>query len=476
MGKLKGFLEYRRTTAPYRPVQERIKDYGDVATVLAPNVLTQQAARCMDCGVPFCHAMGCPLENLIPEWNDLFYHGMIEEAGARLALTNNFPEITGRVCPAPCEAACTLSINDAPVTIRQIEQAIAEALFSKGLVVPLPSHIKTGKRIAIVGAGPAGLAAAQELARRGHEVVVFEKMHQPGGLLRYGIPNFKLEKWVIDRRLEQLRAEKVRFETDVTVGDDISASFLRRSFDALLITCGAEMPRDLTVPGRDLAGICYAMDFLSASNRAIQGEPHAGDGDLNAAGKSVLVIGGGDTGADCVGTAIRQGAQRVIQIEIMPKPQEWHNPWNPDWPYWPRILRSSSSHEEGCLREWSVLTKGFEGNGGRVARVHAARVAWDEPEGRSYREIPGSDFTIDADFVILALGFTGIMQGRLINDLGLRLTAHATIAVDSNFQTSTPGVFAAGDAVLGPSLVVRAIHQGREAARHIHSTVLHTLP
>lgn len=471
MGKPKGFLEYKRIDPPYRSREERIKDYREVATTLPSPIMQQQAARCMDCGIPFCHALGCPLGNLIPEWNDLLYREAFEEAYSRLAMTNNFPEITGRVCPAPCEAACTLSINDSPVSIRHIEYTLAEEAFLRNLVRPRPAPLKTGKRIAIIGSGPAGLAAAQQLVRQGHEVVVLEKSQHLGGLLRYGIPGFKLEKWIIDRRLEQLKAEGVRFETAVQAGEDISASFLVRTFDAVLIACGSQAPRDLQVPGRELSGIHYAMDFLMRSNQSVQGEI-TDRGDLDAAGKSVLIIGGGDTGADCVGTAIRQGACQVTQVEIMSQPPQWSEPWNPDWPYWPRILRTSSSHDEGCTRLWSIATKGFDGRNGHVIRARAVRVDWGGSDGNSYREVPGSEFTIDADLVILAMGFTGVEHGRLISDLGLQLTPSGTIVIDDTYCTSHPGVFAAGDAVLGPSLVVRAINQGREAAQAIHTFLM----
>jgi len=469
MGKLKGFLEYRRVDPPYRPRDERIRDYREVTTRLSEEALMQQAARCMDCGVPFCHALGCPLGNVIPEWNDLLYLGRVDEAYERLALTNNFPEITGRICPAPCEAACTLSINDSPVTIRQIEFAISEAAFARNLVRPQFASTPSGKRVAVVGSGPAGLAAAQQLARYGHDVVVMEKAHQPGGLLRYGIPNFKLEKWVLDRRIAQMTDEGVRFETNVQVGEDISARFLCRTFDAVVLACGAEVPRDLVVPGRELSGIHYAMDFLAHSNRVLQGEIVA-NADLNAAGKIVLVIGGGDTGADCVGTAIRQGARQITQIEILPMPRQWNKSENPDWPYWPNILRTSSSHQEGCERLWSITTKKFEGNNGKVTGARVARVTWQHTAGtRSFQEVPESEFTIPADLIIIAAGFTGITRGKLIQDLGVETTASGTIAVDATYKTSVPGIFAAGDAVLGPSLVVRAIAQGRETAQALHT-------
>jgi glutamate synthase (NADPH) small chain len=472
MGKIRGFLEYSRVMPPYRPVPERLKDYMEVATRLPEEALQQQAGRCIDCGIPFCHAMGCPLYNLIPEWNDAVYQGQWRDALQRLEMTNNFPEITGRVCPAPCEAACTLAINDGPVTIRLNELAIIERGFAENAVLPAPSSFKTGRRIAIVGSGPAGLAAAQQLARLGHEVVVWEKSKRPGGLLRYGIPGFKLEKWVLNRRLEQLTAEGVQFETGVHVGEDISAAYLRRSFDAILITCGTEVPRDLAVPGRELAGIHCAMDFLACSNQTVEGDAPSGDG-ITASDKSVLVIGGGDTGSDCVGTANRQGAREVRQFELLPMPRDWSEPWNPEWPYWPRIVRKSSSHEEGCQLQWSVLTKRFEGNSGRVSKVIAVQVVWKDVNGKQvFEEVPGSEFSFDADLVVLAMGFTGIVHGKLIYELGVQLSASGTIAVDHNYMSSVPGVFAAGDAVTGPSLVVRAIWQGRQAAKSLHEAVM----
>lgn len=472
MGKVKGFLECGRQTAPARPVQERVKDYREVAGLPAEDILCRQAGRCIDCGVPFCHALGCPLGNLIPEWNDFVYMGRIEDALKRLELTNNFPEITGRICPAACEAACTLAINDSPVTIKQLELFIIEEAFSRGLVLPRPAARKSGKRVAVIGSGPAGLAAGQQLIRLGHEVMVVEKAREIGGILRYGIPGFKLEKKIIDRRIEQMQQEGVRFETGVTVGEDISAHYLQRSFDAILLACGAEAPRDLQVPGRDLGGIHFAMDYLGLSNQHAAGHISS-DALITARGKTVLIIGGGDTGADCVGTANRQAAKQVHQFEILPRPAVWEEPWNPEWPDWPRILRTSSSHEEGCVREWGIVTRGFEGSGGQVTKARCAKVAWEEKDGRlQMREIPGSEFTLAADLVLLALGFTGVAAGRLVKDLRLELTSAQTINVDEKFMTSVPGVFAAGDAVLGPSLVVRCIAQGREAAQAVNDYLM----
>ena len=471
MGKARGFLECKRETPPYRPVRQRLKDYNEVATRLPETALQQQAGRCMDCGVPFCHAMGCPLSNLIPEWNDALYRGQWAEALQRLEMTNNFPEITGRICPAPCEAACTLAINDGPVTIRLNELAIIEHAFADRAVLPAPLLPKTGLRVAIVGSGPAGIAAAQQLARLGHEVVVWEKAKQSGGILRYGIPSFKLEKWVIDRRLEQMAAEGVRFENSVIVGEDISSAYLKRSFDAVLITCGSEVPRDLSVPGRYLAGIHFAMDYLGNAHRALDGDV-PGSGGISAKGKSVLVIGGGDTGADCVGTANRQGAREVHQFELLPKPLEWSEPWNPEWPYWPRIVRKSSSHEEGCKLQWSVVTKRFEGDGS-VSQVIASKVAWKDEKGKKvFEEVTDSKFSLDVELVILAMGFTGTVRSKLFYELGIQFSDAGTIAVNDQYMTSVPGVFAAGDAVTGPSLVVRAIWQGRLAAERLHEAVM----
>lgn len=468
MGKLKGFLEFKRETAQSRPVAERLQDYREVAGLLPFEKMAAQAARCVDCGIPFCHAMGCPLYNLIPEWNENVFRGDWDEALRRLEMTNNFPEITGRICPAPCESACTLAINDSPVTIKQNELAIIEHAFMRTSVRPQPPAGKSGRRVAVIGSGPAGLAAAQQLARMGHAVVIVEKSKNIGGLLRYGIPNFKLEKWVIDRRLDQLRGEGVVFETEVDAGKDVSGHYLRRTFDAILVACGAEGPRDLDVPGRELEGICLAMEYLSRANRHSAGECTA-EMIISARGKNVLVIGGGDTGADCVGTANRQGAANVYQLEIMPKPLIWNETWNPEWPHWPRILRTSSSHEEGGQRDWSVTTQRFEGKNGKVISARCARVAWKNDDGRQVPVvIPGSEFSLDVDLVLLALGFTGIAQGLLVRDLNVHMTAANTIVINEAYMTSVPGVFAAGDAVMGPSLVVRSIFQGREAARGIH--------
>jgi len=413
----------------------------------------------MDCGIPWCHAHGCPVVNLIPEWNDLVGKGEWREALLRLEMTNNLPEVTGRVCPAPCETSCTLSINAAPVTIKQIELAIVERGWAEGWIVPRPASRPSRHTVAVIGSGPAGISAAQQLARAGHAVTVFERSARPGGLLRYGIPDFKLEKRVLDRRLRQMEAEGVRFECGVEVGDDVSARYLRRTFDAVLLAMGAGEPRDLAVPGRELDGVHFALDYLARSNRYVDGDAGR-DALIDAKGLRVLVIGGGDTGSDCVGTANRQGAASVAQYEILPKPRVWTESWNPSWPAWPAILRTTSSHEEGCARDWGIETVRLEGDGGRVARGVFRRV-----EGKG--AVPGSDFTREFDLVLLAMGFLHVRHGRLLADLGVELDARGNVRADATGLTSVRDVWTAGDAATGASLVVRAIFQGREAARQI---------
>jgi glutamate synthase (NADPH) small chain len=468
MGKATGFLEYKRVGGSYLPVEERLKNYKEFIIPPSEEELCRQGARCMDCGIPYCHGVGCPVYNLIPEWNDYVYRGKWRDAYERLELTNNLPEITGRICPAPCETSCTLAINDAPVTIKNIELAIIERAFTEGWVVPKPPRLETGKRVAVVGSGPAGLAAAQQIRRSGHRVTLFEQDEKIGGILRYGIPDFKLEKWVIDRRMKQMAAEGIRFETGVIIGEDISARYLRKSFDAIVLTTGAEEPRDLPVPGRELGGIDFAMAYLVGSNKFVAGELGP-DEVISAKGKKVLVIGGGDTGSDCVGTALRQGAESVRQFEIMPKPLEWDKSYNPEWPEWPLILRTSSSHEEGCKRDWCITTKQFSGDGNQVSRGSFARVEWekDDSTGRfSMKEVPGSEFDLDVDLVLLAMGFVHVKQGRLVQDLGVDIDEHGNIKAN-NYTTSVDGVFTAGDANTGASLVVRAIYHGREAAKAV---------
>ncbi len=469
MAKPTGFLEYNREEPPHRRVEDRVRDFLEIEEMLPQGRLNLQAARCMDCGIPFCHAYGCPLANRIPDWNDLVHRKQWKKALDLLHSTCNLPEITGRVCPAPCEAACTLSIHQEPVTIRHIELQIVERGWTEGWIVPQPPSRKSGRKAAVVGSGPAGLSAAQQLARAGHDVVVFEKDDRAGGLLRYGIPDFKLEKWVIDRRLEQMRAEGVVFETGVNAGVDLSAAYLRRSFDAVLVAAGSGTPRDLPVPGRELAGVRYAMEFLGLQNRRNAGEEIPEERRISAAGKRVAVIGGGDTGSDCVGTARRQGAASITQLELLPEPPAKRTPFNP-WPTWPVVMRTSSSHEEGCERIWSVATKGFEGENGSVRSLRCARIEWSPPDaaGRNrFREIPGSEFELPAELVLLAMGFVHVEHGPLVRDLGLSLDPRGNIAVDGDRMTSTPGVFAAGDSMLGASLVVRAIDSGRAAAAGI---------
>ncbi len=469
MGKINGFLDYKRTEIEYRSLENRLGDYQEVTIDKKVEDLVEQGGRCMACGTPFCHTIGCPIVNLIPEWNDAIWRGQWMEAFERLEITNNFPEFTGRVCPAPCETSCTLSINDSPVTIKQNERAIIEKAFEEGWVVPRPPRHESGRAVAIIGSGPAGLAASQELRRAGHSVTLFEKNQKIGGLLRYGIPDFKLDKKVIDRRLKQLAAEGIVFETGVTVGDDLSIRYLQKKFDAILFAMGAHVPRDLPVPGRDLDGIHFAMEFLGQSNRRVSGEAFDTP-EITAEGKNVLVIGGGDTGSDCVGTSRRQGAANVYQYEIMPRPMTWDNPWNPSWPEWPEILRTSSSHKEGVERDWNIETLKFEGNNGRVNRGEFRRIEW-VPGAKgarpSMKAVEKSGFTLDVDLVLLAMGFVHLEHSRAVNDPGIALDARGNI-LTKNFHANVDGFFAAGDAVTGSSLVVRAIHHGRLAARAVH--------
>ncbi len=459
-----GFLDFPREDIGHRPPNERVRDYHESDLPLGEPALRNQAARCMDCGIPFCHGSGCPVLNRIPEFNDLIYRGRWQEAAQNLHSTNNFPEITGRVCPAPCEASCTLNINQDPVTIKHIEYQIAERAFAEGWVVPQPAARKTGLRVAVIGSGPAGLAAAQQLARAGHTPVVFEKDPRVGGLLRYGIPDFKLDKRILDRRVEQLRAEGVQFQTGVTVGEDISARYLRKMFSAILLTMGAGEPRNLVVPGRGLENIHYAMDFLTQQNRVNHGDGIPDKDRIDARGKVVAVIGGGDTGSDCVGTANRQGAKEVWQFEILPEPPAGRNPETP-WPLWPRIMRTSSSHEEGCHRRWSVLTKGFSGIETRVGEMHGVEVDW-KPSSRGgfdMVERAGTEFSLKVDLVLLAMGFVHVAHGGLIESMGLQLDGRGNVSV-TDHMTNEDGVFAAGDTASGASLVVRGIYAGRQAA------------
>ncbi|MFO0324260.1 MAG: glutamate synthase subunit beta [Burkholderiales bacterium] len=467
MGKITGFMELERVEEPARPVAERVKNYKEFVLHLSDADAKQQGARCMDCGIPFCQS-GCPVNNIIPDFNDLVFRQNWHEAINTLHSTNNFPEFTGRVCPAPCEAACTLNINDAPVGIKSIEHAIIDKAWEMGWVKPLPPKSRTGKRVAIVGSGPAGLAAAQQLARVGHDVVVFEKSDRIGGLLRYGIPDFKMEKSHIDRRVEQMQAEGVRFRCGQNIGVDTPAEVLTADFDAVILAGGAEWPRDLPVPGRELSGVHFAMDFLPQQNRVVAGDKVGSQ--ILATGKHVVVIGGGDTGSDCVGTSIRQGAASVTQFELLPMPPEQEN--KPlVWPYWPVKLRTSSSHEEGCSRDWSVATKRFEGSNGQVQKLVASRVEWKDGK---MAEVPGSEFELRADLVLLAMGFMGPTQSGLLEQfaaLGVerdqRKNVKATTEGQMAYQTTHAKVFAAGDMRRGQSLVVWAIREGRQCARSV---------
>lgn len=463
MAKPTGFMDYNRKEVAHRPAEERVRDFQEMDIAHPEEVLIEQAARCMDCGIPFCHGMGCPLGNRIPEFNDLVYKGKWQEACDNLHTTNNFPEITGRICPALCEASCTLGINAEPVLIKHIELQIVERGWEKGWIRPMPAAVKTGKRVAIVGSGPAGLAAAQQLARAGHDVTVFEKDEKVGGLLRYGIPDFKLDKKILDRRLEQLQAEGVQFQTGVTVGVDISSRYLKKMFDAICITMGAGQPRDLDVPGRELDGVYFAMDFLGMQNRLVSGELKAEEQTISAENKVVVVIGGGDTGSDCVGTSIRQGAKKVYQMEIMPEPPEQRPDYTP-WPYWPHIKRTSTSHEEGCERRWNVLTKELIGQNGKLTELRGCEVKWEKGEkGMQMTEVPDSGFSLKVDLVLLAMGFVHVAHSGLVEQLGVKLDNRGNIVVE-NSMTSEAGIFAAGDASRGASLVVWAIDEGRQCA------------
>jgi glutamate synthase (NADPH) small chain len=454
------FLTEPRETAPRRPAGDRVRDWFEIYLPFPEQKLRTQATRCMDCGVPFCHH-GCPLTNLIPDWNEMVARGRWREAVRQLHSTNNFPEFTGRICPAPCEASCVLGINTPAVTIKQIEKTIIDRAFAEGFIAPEPSAVKTGKRIAVIGSGPAGLAAAQQLARAGHEVTVFEKADRIGGLLRYGIPNFKMEKHLIDRRLDQMRAEGVHFRTNAHVGVNVAVEELRREHHALLLAGGAEHARDLRVPGRDLNGIHFAMDFLPQQNRRNEGDEVPADHAILATGKRVVIIGGGDTGADCLGTCHRQRARSVTQFELLPKPPDERAPSTP-WPLWPMQLRVEGAHEEGGARDWSVSTVKFTGDDeGNVKLLHAIRV-----DGK-LQPVPGTEFTIEADLVLLAMGFLGPVRNGMIEQLSVKLDQRGNIATKDDYMSSVPGVFAAGDMRRGQSLVVWAIAEGRKAAQAI---------
>jgi len=460
MGKVTGFLEIDRRDRRYVPASDRIRSYKEFLIPLSEEATKDQAARCMDCGIPFCHS-GCPVNNQIPDWNDLVYRSDWEEASRNLHSTNNFPEFTGRLCPAPCEAACTLNIDDIPVTIKTIECAIADRAIAKGWIKPEPADAKTGKTVAVVGSGPAGLACAQQLARAGHDVHVYEKNAKPGGLLRYGIPDFKMEKHLIDRRIAQMQAEGVHFHNSVNVGVDLDPGELAARFDALILAGGAEKPRELRIPGRELSGVYLAMDFLPQQNRRIAKEPIHSNVPILASGCHVVVIGGGDTGSDCIGTAIRQGALSVTQLEIMPQPPDKENKLL-TWPDWPLKLRTSSSQEEGAERDFSVLTKWFHGVDGAVKSVVCARL-----DG-NFKEIPNSTFEFRADLVLLAMGFVSPVQEGLLERLGIAFDPRGNVKADEkNYKTSVPKAFACGDMRRGQSLIVWAIREGRQAARAV---------
>ncbi len=465
MGKVTGFLEIDRADRRYAPASDRIRHYREFMIPLSEEATRNQAARCMNCGIPYCHN-GCPVNNQIPDWNDLAYRGEWQEAARNLLSTNNFPEFTGRVCPAPCEASCTLNIQDTPVTIKTIECAIIDRAFAEGWIHPEPPATKSGKSVAVVGSGPAGLACAQQLARAGHDVHVYEKQAKAGGLLRYGIPDFKLEKRHVDRRVEQMEAEGVAFHYNTHVGETVSAKELAERHDAIALAGGAEASRDLPVPGRDLAGVHFAMEFLPQQNRRVSGEPLATNRPILASGKNVVVIGGGDTGSDCIGTSIRQGALKVTQLEILPMPPKLEDKLL-TWPNWPLKLRTSSSHEEGAEREFAVMTTAFEGENGAVTGLKCVRV--DD----KLKPVADSEFTLKADLVLLAMGFVSPVQQGLIAELGVARDKRGNVAADTErYATSLSKVFACGDMRRGQSLVVWAIREGRQCAASIDEALM----
>ncbi|HYE09323.1 MAG TPA: glutamate synthase subunit beta [Patescibacteria group bacterium] len=468
MGSIQGFIDFKRKDFEYKSIEERIKNFDEFLIMQNDTEMKKQAGRCMDCSTPYCHALGCPNFNLIPDWNDYLFRNDLKSAYESLTLTNNFPEITGRICPALCENSCSLSINLSPVTIKQIELYIIEKAFEKGLVKPkLPKYEKS-KNVAIIGSGPSGLAAAQELRGMGYHVTVFEQSDAIGGLLRYGIPNFKLPKWVIDRRIEIMQKEGIEFETNIEIGEDLSADYIKNRFDAVLLCMGAGTPRDLQIEGRDLEGIHFALEYLGQPNKLIF-EEKIEKNVINAKGKNVLVIGGGDTGSDCIGTAKRQGAKEITQIEILPKPRVWAENYNPNWPNYPSILRTSSSHKEGCIRDFEVNTKSFISENGRVTGANCVRVEWLKDSNNKFimQEVKGSEFVIEADLVFLSMGFMHVKHSKLLSELGIEYDVRGNIGTNSNYETNIRGVFAAGDASTGASLVVRAIHHGRQAAKGI---------
>ena len=467
MGKVTGFLEVDRQDQRYAPAGDRIRHYREFVIPLSEETTRSQASRCMNCGIPFCHT-GCPVNNQIPDWNDLVYQGNWEEASQNLHSTNNFPEFTGRVCPAPCEASCTLYIDDTPVTIKKIECAIVDRAWSHGWIKPMASTRRTGRSVAVVGSGPAGLAAAQQLARAGHDVHVYEKHAKAGGLLRYGIPDFKMEKNLIDRRIRQMEAEGVAFHYNAHIGVTTPVDELVAAHDAVLLSGGAEQPRDLPIPGRELDGVHFAMDFLPQQNRRVSNESIGTNEPILAGGKHVVVIGGGDTGSDCIGTSVRQGAVSVTQLEIMPRPPEKENK-SLSWPLWPLKLRTSSSHEEGAERDFAVLTTGFTGVGGKVRKLACVRV------DAKMQPIPGTEFELKADLVLLAMGFVNPIYEGLLESLGVTLDPRKNVAANqTDYRTSVDKVYAAGDMRRGQSLVVWAIREGRQAAHAIDKDLMGT--
>jgi len=467
VGKPTGFLEYARETPPRRPVAERVNDWFEIYRPMPEESVKTQAARCMDCGVPFCHT-GCPVNNLIPDWNDLVYHGRWRDAIRQLHSTNNFPEFTGRICPAPCEAACVLGINEPAVSIKSVENAIIERAWQEGWVKPEKPERRTGKRVAIIGSGPAGLAAAQQLNRAGHHVTVFEKASRVGGLLRYGIPDFKLEKQVVDRRLEQLTAEGIEFVLNAHIGRTHAVEALRREYQAVLIAVGAEAPREVGIPGRHLDGVHWAMDYLTQQNKLVAGESVPEAELISAAGKHVVILGGGDTGADCLGTAHRQKCKSVTMLQHNQRPPDDRHPSTP-WPEWPLQLRVEGAHEEGGSREFAVQTQAFLGDStGSVRKLQCVRVG---PKPK-FEPVPGTELTLDADLVLIAIGYNGAVKSGLLEQLGVETTARGVVTTDATYQTSVPGVFAAGDARVGATLVVTAIAEGRKAAHHIDKSLM----